>query len=322
MGEPARKVKLRKRRRRPGEVFISDRIEYALLRALVFLLRALPVSAGSAVMGKAWRLIGPFTTRHRRALANLAFVLPELSLSERKKIAADQWENLGRTFAESFSMDRIVADPDRVEFEVSGALDEKLRAAGGQVIVSMHSGNWEASGIPARRYRSVIGLYQKLVNPLADRLVMGFRSNVFDGGVLPKGRATAARVTQWVREGNTFAMLGDHREERGIPVTMFGKPTLANPFPAMVARRLGVLLVAGYAVRLPGGRFRVQAVEIPVPATEDTKADVAAATQAIQDYFEAGIRERPGEWMWTQDRWGIDRKPKGARATGRRGLAM
>jgi KDO2-lipid IV(A) lauroyltransferase len=98
-------------------------------------------------------------------------------------------------------------------------------------------------------------------------------------------------------------MLVDHREARGVEAIMFGLPALANPFPAMVARRLGVPLVAGRAVRLPGSRFRIEATEIPVPVTNHVRADVLAATQAIQDQFEAWIRERPGEWMWIQDRW-------------------
>jgi lauroyl/myristoyl acyltransferase len=51
----------------------------------------------------------------------------------------------------------------------------------------------------------------------------------------------------------------------------------------------------------------MQAVEIPVPRTADPKNDVQAASQAIQDYFEAAIRRQPGDWMWVQDRWGISR---------------
>jgi KDO2-lipid IV(A) lauroyltransferase len=98
-------------------------------------------------------------------------------------------------------------------------------------------------------------------------------------------------------------MLVDHLEGRGVEIRMFGLPALANPFPAMVARRLGVPLVAGRAVRLPGSRFRIDAAEIVVPRTNSIRDDILAATQAIQSQFEAWIRERPGEWMWTQDRF-------------------
>jgi KDO2-lipid IV(A) lauroyltransferase len=301
------KVKRRKQRRAGRGVLWKDRLEYALLRMLAFLVRSIPIEAGSWLFGKLLRLVGPLTARHRRALDNLMLAFPDMSKDEHHRIARRQWENLGRTFGESFSIDRIANDPDRLVLEIADSLEATVRAPGGWILVGMHSANWEVAAFPARRYRSLIGLYQPLTNPLADSFVKRLRAHVFDGGLLPKGRDTSARVMQWVRDGNAVAMLNDHLESRGIAVTMFGHQTLANPFPAMVARRLEVPLLAAHAIRLPGCRFRMQAVEIPVQRTADPRSDVQAASQAIQDYFEAAIRKQPGDWMWVQDRWGISR---------------
>jgi KDO2-lipid IV(A) lauroyltransferase len=138
------------------------------------------------------------------------------------------------------------------------------------------------------------------------------RRSVFDGALFTKGLKTPGQVMRWLRDGNGVGLVADGREARGIAVTAFGRPTLANPFPAMAARRLGIPLLAGRAIRLPGSRFRLQVVEIEVPVTDDAKADVRAATQALTDQFDAWIRERPGEWMWVQNRWGesIAKKPR------------
>jgi KDO2-lipid IV(A) lauroyltransferase len=311
MRDGAGKIKRKKRARRPGQVLLRDRIEYVLLRAFALLMRALPVEAVSALTGAGWRLFGPLTARHRRALRNLALAFPELDAMARAKIAADQWENLGRTFAESFMIDRILAEPERIALAISLELDRRLRIPGGQVMVSMHSANWEVAALPIRRYRTVAGLYQQITNPLVDAYVLKLRGQVFDGGLLPKGAVTVGRIMKWVRSGNAVAMLADNREARGIRVTMFGAATKANPFPAMVARRLGVPLIAGRVIRLPGCRFRVEAVEVPVAVTRDPQADVAAAIQAVQDVFEGWIRERPGEWMWVQERWRHRRRASG-----------
>src|SRR5688572_349727 len=310
-------VKARKRQRRRGEVPMRDRAEYAAMRMLASLLRILPVATGAALMGKAWRLVGPFTSRHQRALRNIDLAFPGLDPAERKRIAAEQWDNLGRTFAESFVIDRLVADADTMELDISPELDRRLRAPGGVIGASLHSANWEIGALPMRRYRSLGGLYQQLSNPLADAYVARLRRNVFDGALFTKGLKTPGLVMQWLRDGNGVGLLTDGREARGIAVTAFGRPTLANPFPAMAARRLGIPLLAGRAIRLPGSRFRLQVVEIPVPVTDDAKADVAAATQAITDQFDAWIRERPGEWMWVQDRWREgDGKPPRRQASG------
>ena len=317
MRDATGKVKRGKRRRRPGQILPRDRIDYALLRLAAFLVRALPIEAGSTLMGKTWRVVGPLTTRHKRALTNLAAALPDMTETQRRAIAADQWENLGRTFAESFVIDRIVADPDRIELIISDALEARLARPGGFIVTGIHSSNWEVASLAARKYRHVAGIYQALTNPLADAFVARLRAHVFDGGLFAKGPGTANHIMQWVREGNAAAMLGDQLEGRGVAVTMFGLRTLANPFAAMVARRLGVPLVGGRAMRLPGSRFRIEAIEIPVPTTDDAQADVEAATQNAQDCFERWIRERPGEWMWVQDRWSFGRarglRPRGPR---------
>jgi Kdo2-lipid IVA lauroyltransferase/acyltransferase len=57
-------------------------------------------------------------------------------------------------------------------------------------------------------------------------------------------------------------------------------------------------------LRHPGSRFSLKVVPIPVPMTDDSEADVRAATAAVQAQFEAFIREAPEQWMWAHNRWG------------------
>jgi KDO2-lipid IV(A) lauroyltransferase len=301
------KVK-RKRGRGGGQPIPRDWLEYVGLRIAVALIRALPIEVASAVMGRLWRTYGPRTERHRRVLENLAIAFPQLDEAARRKIAGDQWENLGRTSAESFFMELFASDPSRVEFAPSPTIDALLRQPVGKVCVSMHSANWEVGAVPLHRYHVLAGLYQTIKNPLVDAYVRDLRQHVFPGGLFTKGVKTPGHIMNWIRAGNAVGMLVDHRESRGVEVTVFGQPAKANPFPAMVARRLGVPLIAGRALRLPRSRFGLEIAEIPVPQTEDVQADVAVATQAIQDQFEAWIRDRPGEWMWVQDRWREVRK--------------
>lgn len=290
--------------RRRGAPTLRHRLEYWGLRLLAAALRRLRVEQASALGGALWRCFAPFTARHERVLRNLKIALPQLDSRTHRAIALAQWDNLGRTFAESFHTDRMAGQTQRFEDAVPAELKERLRhSGGGAVIVGMHAGNWEVAGLGVREFYSTLGLYQRLANPLADRFVTAQRRHVFDGGMLSKGHATPRRVMEWVRAGNAVVMLADHREARGVPVRFFGRETTANPFPAMVARRLDVPLIAGRAVRLPGSRFRIEAIEIPVPRSDDVEADVRAASQAVQDQFEAWIRQEPGQWMWVHDRW-------------------
>jgi Kdo2-lipid IVA lauroyltransferase/acyltransferase len=71
------------------------RLEYAGFRVLQAAATALPVETASRHSGTAWRLIAPRLYRQERALKNLALAYPEMSMEERKKLAAEMWEDLG-----------------------------------------------------------------------------------------------------------------------------------------------------------------------------------------------------------------------------------
>ena len=89
------------------------RAEYAALRLVVALVRAVPLDVGVDVSAKAWRLIARFDRRHQRALDNLAIAFPrEERCRSAQAIALAMWENLGRVMAETMQIDRILAEPD------------------------------------------------------------------------------------------------------------------------------------------------------------------------------------------------------------------
>src|SRR5688572_16377371 len=96
---------------------LQHRVEYGALRLLAGLIRSLPLDAGANLSGRLWRLIAPLNRRHKRALANLAIAFPEKSEAEREAIARAMWENLGRVMAETMQIDRLIAEPDRIELE-------------------------------------------------------------------------------------------------------------------------------------------------------------------------------------------------------------
>ena len=293
---------------------IKNMLEYALLRLLAFALRLMGIDRASALMGAVWQRIGPKTARQSRVTGNLRRAFPELPDKEIERIAQFQWNNLGRTFAESFMIDRFIEEADRIEFSQHDMADRIADSGNGFVLVSLHTANWELICIPVCKKLKITGLYQKLSNPRADRYLRRMRENVYRGGLLSKKVSTPRTVMKMVREGGGAAMLADQREKKGLEIEFFGHTTRANPFPAMIARRLDVPLIAGRAVRISGARFRVDAEELAVPRTDDMNADIHAAAQSLQSRFESWIREYPEQWMWVHDRW-REGRPRRRRTT-------
>jgi KDO2-lipid IV(A) lauroyltransferase len=278
------------------------RLEYVGFRAAQAAATALPLEAVSRTSGLAWRLIAPLLHRQERALGNLALAYPELSAAERERIAAGMWENLGRTFGESFHLKEIVAQK-RVRFEPMAQLDDIIRG-GPCVVCGLHLGNWElvayASKLMGARFT---GVYQRLSNPLVDEETRKLRAFLYDGGLLPKTPVTARALMKTAKGGGYPAFLADLRDDNGTAVPFFGAPALSTVFPALLARKTGLPLYAGAAFREPKVRFVIRAARVEIPHTADHAADAIAGTAALQAQFEAFIRQAPEQWMWAHRKW-------------------
>ncbi len=288
----------RKRRR------LKYALEYSALRVLVGLLHLLPLDFASWLMGTIWRQIAPHLKRHDRALRHLAAAYPEKSRSEIEAIAKAMWMQLGRTFAESLMIDRILR-AGRIE-DRSGPDLEAVKASGkGIVFVSMHTGNWELVITPAAaRGIKAAGVYQRMKNPKVDDYVVLARRDRYPRGLFAKGADIARKLMRIVREGGAVAVLADLRDRRGVVVPFFGRPAPSTPFPALLARSTDAFLIAGRTIRTQGVHFVVETQIIDAPKTADRDADIEAATRNIHALFEQWIREYPEQWMWAHRRWG------------------
>ncbi len=278
------------------------RLEYAGFRLIQAAISTRPLEAASRESGKAWRLIAPRLHRQKRALDNLALAFPDMPLKERERIAADMWENLGRTFAEGFFLKQIMAE-GRVVFEPMEQLREIARG-GPCIVCGLHLGNWELVAYAGKLMGAPFtGVYQRLSNPYVDAATLKLREPIYEGGLLPRTTATARTLVKTARQGGYPAFLADLRDDRGALVPFFGVPARSTVFPALLARTTGLPLYAGAAFRRPDVRFVIKGERIPIPETNDREADAIVATAALHKQFEAFIREAPEQWMWAHRKW-------------------
>jgi len=292
-----------RRRSADGGPTLQHRLEYAGVRLAGAVLRRLPVALTSAAMAEALALVMPRTSRHRRALDNLAYAMPERPREEREAIARGMWRNLGRVSAEAFQIDKLIADPSRVTLPEDFATYERI-ARDGLIAATAHLGNWEIAGIlPRASGIPFAAVYQELHNPLVERYLKSMRAPAYPQGLYTKGARLGQTLVRLARQGVGIGLVADFRELRGVPVTFFGRTAYATPLPAMLARLSGRPLIAGAMLRTRGVRFEVVMRQIPVPVTDDREADVRAATHALHDALETWIRQAPDQWMWSHRKW-------------------
>jgi KDO2-lipid IV(A) lauroyltransferase len=295
---------------------LQFRLEYVLLRLIVGLVRLFPLDTAVRLSAASWRVLAPRLSpkRHKRALANLEIAFPEKSPAERRRIALAHWENLGRVMAETMQLDRVLGDPSRIEIASQNIFARYKDKLGPAIGVSLHMGNWElaiwpfvlAGANPAAVFRSVN-------NPYVDRYLRDQRRDLYPGGLLGRGRVegdhgesqkTARVITDFVRRGGRLGLVCDLYDRTGIEVPFFGKLARTQAIPAMIGRRVGARVWLARCLRVGAtSRFRIDIRELKVPRTGNQSDDIRAVMVAMQEQFEAWVREAPEQWMWSNRRW-------------------
>jgi len=148
------------------------RIEAGAYDLLEWLARSFPLDAVSDFGSGLFRRLGPLTSSHRVAAINLKIAFPQASDAEIAVLLDAQWDQLGRWAAEFPILDRIIADPERVEIEGAERLKEIAESGRPVVFISGHFSSFELmpavilqAGIPCQI------TYRATNNPYVDQRI-------------------------------------------------------------------------------------------------------------------------------------------------------
>ena len=288
---------------------LAQRVEAALVRAALALVRALPAVAASDLGGAVARTLGPLLPVSRVAETNLRHALPELDATARRRVIRRMWDNLGRTVAEFPHLPALRECPAGPGWEIEGAeLLRALAARGGAAIFfSGHIGNWELLPPAAAAYGvAFASVYRAAKNPLIDAVITDLRASATGVAMprYPKGAAGARQTLAHLAAGGRVAMLMDQKMNDGIPVPFFGRTAMTAPALAALALRFRCPVIPAHVERLGPARLRI-IVEAPLdlPATGDRAADIASLTGTVNATLERWIRGCPEGWLWLHHRW-------------------
>ncbi|MEX0759386.1 MAG: lauroyl acyltransferase [Tistlia sp.] len=294
---------------RNRDKFLTKYLRYPLEAALAFLFlglfKILPLDRASALGGWLGRSVGPRLALSKRAYRNLELVFPEMPQARRREIVRAMWDNLGRTAAEYPHLDRI-SDPAEGRVEILGAELVKGPAAEGRpvIVAGMHQANFEVSVVTAGAQGiPMVGISRGANNPLVQKVAERMRG-VTPGKRVPKGAQGARALMAELQKGSVIGVLNDQKFNEGFEARFLGLPAMTADGPAQLALRFKCPIVPSRLERLGGARFRMTIEPQPdFEATGNKRAEAQALTQAINDRFEAWVRERPEDWLWLHRRF-------------------
>jgi KDO2-lipid IV(A) lauroyltransferase len=290
---------------------LEDRVEYAALMPLVFLLRLLPARAAlrlAALLGRlAFDVVG---FRRRVAMGNLR---ARLGAEQAARPGGAGLAGIGSDCYAAFAMSMAefarlpLLSPGYVEkhIEIEGThhLDDALRRGRGAVLVTGHYGSWELMGavlvMMGYPITFAIGVQR---NPLVQDLMNGFRRAA---GIDLVEATSVLSLARTVKSNRFVAMLSDQDAgPDGVFVRFLGADASTPQGPARLALLTGSPLITGFITRLGTARHLIR-LEPPVGRDPDMTREEAIRhiTQEYTGTLERYVRDRPDHWLWGHRRW-------------------
>jgi len=298
--------------------------EAAVFFLFMGLFKLLGLDAASALGGFIGRHILYHLPVVGRARENLKTAYPTMSDKDVESTLREMCDNLGRVTAEYPYLDRFAFDGPRIELSGRENGDTAFATGKGVMFISGHFANWEMMPSIAQQlgYEGAI-VYRPPNNPYVDRWVSRQRCKRGPKEQVTKGAAGTRRIFTLLRKGKSICILVDQKTAEGVPAPFFGRDAMTTHAPAILALRLGALLVPASAERLDGARFRVRIHEpISFEPSGDHEKDVLALTAKINRTIEDIVRSRPSQWLWIHRRWTTPRDLKKAQALGGSGVGV
>ncbi|MDB5776712.1 MAG: lipid biosynthesis acyltransferase [Herbaspirillum sp.] len=275
------------------------------LIAAIWLLHWLPLPLLGR-MGEALGSLLFIIMKPRRAitLTNLRLCFPELSEEERIGIARRHFQAYARS-----ALERGIlwwASEKRLKrlIRIDGELPLDLLRSGPAILLCPHFVCLEIPGIALvlNSELSVCTIYSRQNNKVVDGALLKGRSRFRPVKLLTREQGVKP-IIRAMREGLPFIMLPDMdfgiRDAEFVP--FFGIPAATLTAPARIAAATNANVVPTIARYLPD--YRGWHVTF-YPAWENFPGpDIGAATQRMNAFIEAQVRETPDEYFWAHKRF-------------------
>jgi len=214
--------------------------------------------------------------------------------------------NLGRSFIEVIKIYYGLGDKIIESIRIEGI--EHFRAAQakgkGVILLAGHCGNWELLAVAASAKLSGMAIVARPINnPYAHKLVERVRRKYGNEVIYKKGALKP--VIRKLKNNECVGILMDQAviPEEGYVMDFLGRGAWTMKMPAVIARKTGAAVIAGFIHRTAAGHMITVYPEVELSGNSDKEEAVMEDTKKFSSYIENYIKEHPAEWLWIHRRW-------------------
>jgi len=288
---------------------LVDFLVYLVVRFLICLVQAVRIETGQKLVGPlAWLFDAVLGIRSEVIAENLAHAFPELSGSERKRLARRMWEHLFLLVLEVANAPRKIHETnwrDYISLRDQQRLVRLLLDERPTLIITGHFGNFELAGYVL----AILGfptytVARNLDNPYLDRFLNRFRSSTGQY-IIPKKGGYDQILAVLARGGAMTFVADQYAGRKGCWVEFFGRPASAHKAIALLALANDAPVAVCSGPRLDGPlHIRLDTHAVADPRLTPERADgVRHLTQWYTSQLETAIRAAPNQYWWLHRRW-------------------
>jgi len=271
--------------------------------ALLWLLSRLPYDT-QLLLGRQLGKLAWIALPSRRQVTekNLALSLPELSPDERTQLARKVYSHVGMSIAEGASLwfRPVSFFEDRFTLEGHEHLDKALALNKGVILLQAHFSLLEMNAaILGPRY-PVSAVFDPPKNQLFSLFLIDRRERFLQALI---DNRQMRQMVRKLKQGEIVWYSPDQsvaRSHGGIEARFFGQPVLSTAGTNRIASMTNASILPLLPTRHDNGKRYT--LRIGPPVNINTKDD-QAATQAVNDLFEAQVKEQPEQYFWMHKRF-------------------
>lgn len=274
--------------------------------AVVKSLRHVPMPVRNCIAGVlAWAMWVALSDRRHVTLTNLKLCFPDLSQTQRNKLAKKTYQRLARAALDhgvlwAGSREDISA---MVKFEGLENLTKLSQNNQPVIVIAPHFIGLDAAGIAFNLHVRGCSLYQRQSNPVWDEAALAGRLRFADPVLIPKtGHGNDLKtVIHAIRQGLPFYYLPDmdHGRKNSIFVPFFGTPAATVPMASRLAKVTKATVIFCVAEMTDDGYLIHVSEAWENFPTEDFEADTRYVTQQLEHWIE----KLPDQYLWTHRRF-------------------
>ena len=283
--------------------YIKYFFQFLVICIFFTIFKILGSKLSSRLSGKIFEKIGPYFRSVEIIHRNILRVFPNINFTEINIIKSDMWNNYGRVFAEYMFIKDYRLGKLSSNIEVEGQeIIERIKRENKQVVfVSGHFANFELMAMHLEKSGiKLCAIYRPLNNFFLNKIMERIRKNYICRKQIKKGIGGLKSLVKLKRKNFSTALMIDQRVSEGIASNFFNQKALTTTIPAQLAKKFNISVVPIYIERIKDIKFKIK---IQTPINFSKEQSIEDITDELNIVLEKMIVIKPGQWIWSHNRW-------------------